>query len=168
MENTPDKNIEPTQEVQDPGRRRLLKALAAGGVVTAASMVPGKWSSPVLKSGVLPAHAQVSQDRFAIACDPEWSVTPSDGFTIFNFSATATGNGSPLPNVALNATLAVGGASPSQSQNTNAGGMAAWSINVNDNLISQVPVATVTFVDQATYGNASCAITFTPNGVTPT
>ncbi len=163
MEKTPDKDNESTPEVQDPGRRRLLKALAAGGVVTAASMVPGKWSSPVLKSGVLPAHAQVTQ-RFAVVCDPEWSVTPNDGFTTFDFSATATVNGSPLPNVALNAALAVGGASPSQTQNTNAGGVAVFSIIANDNDISQTPVATCTFNDQQTYGTASCQITFELNG----
>ncbi len=43
------------------GRRQLLKALAAaGGAVTAASMLPGKWSKPVIEAGVLPAHAQTS------------------------------------------------------------------------------------------------------------
>ena len=168
MEKTPDKKVEPSQEVQDPGRRRLLKALAAGGVVTAVSMVPGKWSSPVLKSGVLPAHAQVTPGRFSVVCNPIWSITPNDGFTTFDFSATAFENGSPLVNVALDATLAVGGASPSETQSTNGQGVAIFSIMVNDNDISQTPVATVTFNDQQTYGTASCQIVFELNGVTPT
>jgi hypothetical protein len=42
-------------------RRRLLKALvAAGGATAAASLLPGKWSKPLAKVGVLPAHAQIS------------------------------------------------------------------------------------------------------------
>ncbi|MGD9100542.1 MAG: hypothetical protein PVF45_08675 [Anaerolineae bacterium] len=42
-------------------RRQLLKALiAAGGAVTASTVLPGKWSQPVVEVGVLPAHAQVT------------------------------------------------------------------------------------------------------------
>ena len=44
-------------------RRRLLKALiAAGGATAAATMLPGKWSKPLVEVGVLPAHAQISPD----------------------------------------------------------------------------------------------------------
>lgn len=44
------------------GRRQLLKALVAtSGAITAASMLPGKWTKPVVDAGVLPAHAQSSQ-----------------------------------------------------------------------------------------------------------
>jgi hypothetical protein len=47
------------QEAKTIGRRELLKALAAtGGAITAASMLPGKWSKPAIEVGVLPAHAQ--------------------------------------------------------------------------------------------------------------
>lgn len=43
------------------GRRELLKALAAtGGAVTAATLLPGKWTKPVIQVGVLPAHAATS------------------------------------------------------------------------------------------------------------
>jgi len=46
------------------GRRELLKALAAaGGAVTASSLLPGEWAKPVVEVGVLPAHAQVSERR---------------------------------------------------------------------------------------------------------
>jgi len=42
-------------------RRDLIKALIAGsGGIVAAGFVPEKWLQPVVKSGVLPAHAQAS------------------------------------------------------------------------------------------------------------
>ena len=42
-------------------RRRLLKALAAaGGAVTASTILPGKWSKPIVEMGALPAHAQIT------------------------------------------------------------------------------------------------------------
>jgi hypothetical protein len=42
-------------------RRELLKILAAtGGAAAASSMLPGKWTHPLVEGGVLPAHAQVS------------------------------------------------------------------------------------------------------------
>lgn len=43
------------------GRRRLLKVLAAAGGVTAASaLLPGKWTKPTVRVGMLPAHAQIT------------------------------------------------------------------------------------------------------------
>ena len=43
-------------------RREMLKkgALAAGGAITAAAFLDGKWLKPVVKTGVLPVHAQAS------------------------------------------------------------------------------------------------------------
>lgn len=42
-------------------RRDLIKALIAGsGGIVAAGFVPEKWLKPVVKSGVLPVHAQAS------------------------------------------------------------------------------------------------------------
>lgn len=42
-------------------RRDMIKALIAGsGGIVAAGFVPEKWLKPVVKSGVLPAHAQAS------------------------------------------------------------------------------------------------------------
>ncbi len=61
---------QPTRPIEAPaetpektfGRRELLKALAAaGGAVTASSLLPGEWAKPVVEVGVLPAHAQVSE-----------------------------------------------------------------------------------------------------------
>jgi hypothetical protein len=40
-------------------RRELLKALtASGGALVASAFLPDEWTSPVVQSGVLPAHAQ--------------------------------------------------------------------------------------------------------------
>lgn len=41
-------------------RRRLIQALALGGGITSAKLIPGRWSSPVVKSALLPAHATSS------------------------------------------------------------------------------------------------------------
>ena len=46
---------------QSLNRRELLKILAAaGGGLTAAAFLPGKWLKPVIEAGVLPVHAQAS------------------------------------------------------------------------------------------------------------
>ena len=43
-------------------RRDLLKTIiAGGGGIVAAGFLPEKWLKPVVKSGVLPVHAQASQ-----------------------------------------------------------------------------------------------------------
>ncbi len=43
-------------------RREMLKkgALAAGGAITAAAFLDGKWLKPIVKTGILPVHAQAS------------------------------------------------------------------------------------------------------------
>ena len=45
------------------GRRELLKALAATGGAVALSNVPNKWDKPEVGFGVLPAHAQASENN---------------------------------------------------------------------------------------------------------
>jgi hypothetical protein len=48
-------------------RRQLLKTiLAAGGGLSASALLPAKWLKPVMKSGVLPAHAQTSINNGSI------------------------------------------------------------------------------------------------------
>ena len=43
-------------------RRELLKLLAAtGGAVAASSILPDEWTGPLVETGVLPAHAQISE-----------------------------------------------------------------------------------------------------------
>lgn len=54
----------PNKEIS---RREALKQLfAAGGLVTAASFLPGKWVKPVIASGKLAPHAQASACPFDV------------------------------------------------------------------------------------------------------
>ncbi|SDO95475.1 hypothetical protein [Desulforhopalus singaporensis] len=49
------------QKVNDPGRRSALKKMAVGaGAVAGISLLPDKWSIPVVESIVVPAHAETS------------------------------------------------------------------------------------------------------------
>lgn len=164
MENTPDKKVEQAQEIQDPGRRRLLKILAASGVVAAAGMVPSKYTSPALKTGVLPAHAQTTpspEDQFTIvANDANWDVSIVGEETHFQFEAAAFANGVPLENVDLAGQVEAGVQSPVNIEPTGANGVADFLITIITNNIVGQPVATIRFVDQATYGNASDTIIF--------
>ena len=60
----PEEKNHPEQGIS---RRQLLKALAAAsGAIAASSLLPEKWSSPALEVGVLPAHAQVSEEPISI------------------------------------------------------------------------------------------------------
>ena len=83
--NTPPTNVEPASQhpAMPLSRRQLLKALiAAGGAMTTAMMLPGKWLTPVVEVGVLPAHAQTSPvpsstSRPAITPTPTPTLTPT-------------------------------------------------------------------------------------------
>lgn len=45
-------------------RRYLLKVLAgAGGAVTAWSLLPGRWTRPVVKAGMLPMNYETSRPK---------------------------------------------------------------------------------------------------------
>ena len=75
-----------TSNSQKPiNRREMLKkgALAAGGAITAAAFLDGKWVKPIVKTGVLPVHAQAS------ACG-EYTFVPlfTPGPGIFTLSVT--------------------------------------------------------------------------------
>jgi hypothetical protein len=54
------------QETKGLTRRQALKILAATTGVTALSSLPSKWAKPILKVGVLPAHAQTSPAQHII------------------------------------------------------------------------------------------------------
>ena len=62
--------FEPQSEKdQSLSRRELLKALAAtAGATAAAAFLPGSWVKPVVKAGVLPAHAQGTM-QYELDCD---------------------------------------------------------------------------------------------------
>ncbi len=52
-----------TSNSQKPiNRREMLKkgALATGVAITAAAFLDGKWVKPIVKTGILPVHAQAS------------------------------------------------------------------------------------------------------------
>ncbi len=54
---------EKTSNSQKPiNRREMLKkgALATGAAITAAAFLDGKWLKPIVKTGILPGHAQAS------------------------------------------------------------------------------------------------------------
>lgn len=80
----------PTQEEKTPkawGRRELLKALAATGGAVALSNVPNKWNKPEVGFGVLPAHAQASNNNGALPQPP-----PAPTYALFCDSQPGGGN----------------------------------------------------------------------------
>jgi hypothetical protein len=62
--------IKPQSEKdQSLSRRELLKALAAtAGATAAAAFLPANWAKPVIKAGVLPAHAQATMEQYDLIC----------------------------------------------------------------------------------------------------
>ncbi|MCK5360195.1 MAG: twin-arginine translocation signal domain-containing protein [Gammaproteobacteria bacterium] len=66
-------------------RRKALKAIGAGGVI--AGTIPGSWTTPVVKSVLLPAHAQTS----APACST--SGPCQSGMSVNILSAVVVGSG---------------------------------------------------------------------------
>ncbi len=62
---TTDHNAEKSAPAND-GRRKVLKKLALGTVAVAGcSVLPSKWTSPVVEFGALPAHAVTSGEPVA-------------------------------------------------------------------------------------------------------
>jgi hypothetical protein len=59
--------VEATPQAANPARRRLLTALAAGGVVGVHDL-PERWIKPVVDSVLLPAHAQATLVVFGLTC----------------------------------------------------------------------------------------------------
>ena len=52
-------------------RRRILQSTLATGVVITADMLPAKWSTPIVDSVILPAHAATSESGFHYTRFPE-------------------------------------------------------------------------------------------------
>lgn len=98
--------------------------------------------------------------EFDLVCDPEYDIRVNDEDVEFYFSATAFYNGYPLPDVDLEAELDTGGITQDATEETNFNGVADFKIEVLLTNISQTPIATITFGDQAEYGNAFCRIDF--------
>jgi hypothetical protein len=56
-------------------RRQALKAaLAAAGGLTAAAFLPARWTRPLVKTGVLPVHAQSSTSLFLSSPAPSYQL----------------------------------------------------------------------------------------------
>lgn len=147
-----------SNEAKDISRRQLLKVLAVGSAVAAVSLVPGKWKTPVVKSGVLPAHAQVTP-TYVITCSGGGNIDPIDREVLeLIFNATV----SPIPplNTQLIANL---NTNPTQNQTgaTDSNGQVFFSITVPiGNIQNNSVTATVSFVDQNTFGQDTCTATF--------
>ncbi len=57
----------PDKKNDQLSRRQALKTIAALTGAVTLSTLPGKWSSPVLKAGALPVHAQTSPNTLVIS-----------------------------------------------------------------------------------------------------
>jgi hypothetical protein len=63
-----------SSETKTISRRRLLKIIAAaGGAVTASSMLPAEWVKPLVEIGMLPVHAQDVSPTLEIS-DLSWII----------------------------------------------------------------------------------------------
>jgi hypothetical protein len=170
VDDTPNDQIEETQDVKSPDRRKILKLLAAGSAVTAVTMLPGKWSSPVVKSGVLPAHAQVTPTATPV---PEYEVRCAqwgwriieDEVSYYEFFGSATAvditNNVALANVRLNGTALIAPATfRSSFGDTDANGVANIVIaaDIQDVQLTSIEI-TVSFDDVGQYGNDTCTTT---------
>ena len=152
--------------VENPGRRELLKALAAGGGAIATSiLLPGQWVKPVIEAGLLPAHAQASSMPpivYSISCTAE----PEDNNENFinNITATvsATNNAS-VNNIEVQyiaETIPAGGTTSPVTGFTDSSGV----VNLGNfeycpsGLSTEDYRIVVSFVDTSTYGNDSCIL----------
>ncbi len=78
-------------------RRDLLKgALATGGAIAASTLLPEKWIKPLIRGGVLPAHAQTSLPT-ATPGATNTSVPPATDTPAPTSTATATNTPTSTP-----------------------------------------------------------------------
>ncbi len=79
-------------------RRQLLKALvAAGGAITASTLLPGEWAKPVVEVGVLPAHAQASAPTPTPTPTPTVAPTPLPHAIVSCSASDSDGDGAFRP-----------------------------------------------------------------------
>jgi hypothetical protein len=183
----PDQNSEIADNSSETslGRRELLKALAAGsGVIAASTMIPGQWVKPVIEAGLLPVHAQASPTP---TVTPIPTVTPTPTATlpppiVYSLSCTAnptSGNTTFVVDITVTVS-ATGGASvnnievqfiaetvsPGQATSPVTGftdGSGVVNLGNFELCPSTLPSQggyqiVVSFVDQATYGTDTCVL----------
>ena len=138
-----------TEEVTK-NRRNLLKAITAGGA--AAAVVPAEWAKPLVKSTILPAHAQATVNG-----DCSIRVAYAYGGDSFYMSVTATSNTDCGPNATLNVMDVDGNVVASCFKDSDGNPIQSWSCSAST---TPTPVAAgtdVTFV--LTFENGcSCSI----------
>ncbi len=170
------KNKSPSDPI-DPIRRKLLRTSMVLGGVFAVGQIP--YTAPRLKSffGVREAWAQLT-GPFTIACSAEATTDQGPGTACQNaVIQNATAQVSPVPPAGTvlrctpttddpaNASLST---TSSTTVATDAAGMASFAVlDLTGNvpspplLAGSVLTMTVTFDDQATFGNATCVTQFT-------
>lgn len=149
------------------GRRELLKAMVASSGAVAASMIlPDQWVKPVVEVGVLPAHAQTSSLEYGLNCSINEDAS-FPGYEIIDITGTVTATdgasveGIQVQYVAESITPPGTTTAPVSGTTNNAG-----SANLGDFFFCQdfdnIEISryrlVVSFVDIATYGNATCVL----------
>jgi hypothetical protein len=132
----------------------LLAAVALGNTLEPALYLP----LMVGGSGEVPPV-------YTIECDQDFKINIVNDEIHFDFSATAFADGNPLSDVELKGTVDTGGQQPFNVEQTNLNGVADFQITALTASVTKTPVATVTFADTETYGDASCTIDFSGHSV---
>jgi len=83
--------VKKNQATQEVDRRKLIKSLAAGGAMAVA--IPNKWTSPIVDSVVVPAHAVTSVVTVNSCGAPGSGSSNTSGLTANVTAATLLGGG---------------------------------------------------------------------------
>jgi len=157
-----DKSGNPSQS----SRRKLIKALlGTGAAIGSASLLPQRWTRPVISAIVLPAHAQLSPPPaapavYSIECGTFVLSYVSPGVYNVNFTYTPVDSSGVLNGQVVATTYVITDQNnttlfgPNTLPGTQFGVEAGPAVNVN-NPVGFIRV-TITFADQGTYGTDSC------------
>jgi hypothetical protein len=150
-------------------RRQVLKAIAAGsGAVAAATLLPDRWVEPVVEGGVLPAHAQISEVpvEYSLSCSiNEQQSFP--GYELIDITGTVTATGgASVENIQVQyvaeSITPAGTTTDPVVGTTDATGAANlgdfFFCQDFDNFEITSYRIVLSFVDTATYGDATCVL----------
>lgn len=93
VESDPANNPRDGESTANPAggsRRRLLRALGKSGGVAVAALLAGRWRTPVVRSVMLPAHAQTSAGGCVVSVEFEYD---PDVDVTYNISIVISGTG---------------------------------------------------------------------------